>query len=185
MKRHVPALLAIASIAILAVLTIRFSYTTDTGSADRALPAISVAVPAIGPPPVEACALAEEQPASALKLTVSGACSGAISRAFTCSAGGEAGEESLITSTRSAVDAEHDFVIVVIIPGYNGARSYRRGMLFAQIAGARGMSRWTERETPITVDHMGIIHVESADLDPEPGTSTQGSIMLEGSLACG
>jgi hypothetical protein len=181
MKRHVPLLLTIAAMAILSFLTFQFSRTTDEGSADRALLAMSVAVPTIPPPRVDACELAEEEPSGASKLSVTGACSGAISRAFTCSAG----EEALIGSTHSPVDAEDDFVLVVMIPGFNGARSYRKGMLFAQIAGARGTSRWTNRATPITVDHTGIIHVESSDLDAEPGTSTEGSIVIEGSLECG
>jgi hypothetical protein len=179
-KHQVPILLAVVAIAIVSVLTLQFSRTTDAGSADRALPAISVAMPTIGPPPVVACELAKEERSSASQLSVSGACSGAISQAFRCSVG----EEGLIGSTHNPVDAEHDFVLVVIIPDFAGARSYRKGMLFAQIAGARGMSRWTNRETPITVDRAGAIHVEASDLDAEPGTSTEGSITLEGSLEC-
>jgi hypothetical protein len=183
MKRHIPVLVAVVVAAILGVLTVHFAQSSDAGSTNRGAPAATILpAPTVAPSALASCTLAvtESTPAG-VRLIVTGTCNGEITEGLHC----VESDEEFNGSVRRLVDEDNDFFLTVIVPDFNGTGDYTDGMMFAQVSGTAGGSRWTNREVPVHVDDVGVLHLDPVDLDAEPGTSTTGSLTLTGSLGCG
>ena len=115
-------------------------------------------------------------------LRMGGACGGQLTEAFGC----VSAVDDLYLTGRQRLDAAHILYLTVNVESYHQRPGdYGGAQAVVQLTGPTTVERWSDYSVGVHVNPDGSVLVPPSDLAADPGTGSDGSITISGSIGCG
>jgi len=174
-------MLTIAAVLAFVALAVGTAVTAVTSASGAPVGDYVVTPPRVAVPQHESamagCTVTQSGRASAVRVT--GACTGTLTRPFSCVRG-----ETLSLSADDRSADPQVFYLTLVLPEFEGAGDYFEVAAQAQLTWPGNVARWTSRDLVARVDRDGAIGILPTVLMPQAGTPASGNIEIRGRIAC-